>query len=158
VAVVVVSGNLNQPIMCITDDIRSIVNATLQTVKHCLQEQLHSCCENVLNIEPGPSVNQTTLYGLLLGYPVVYWYTDTYHTGHNTCLSLVPMTVTKAKLVESSSHQHVIYSFTVPQFLHHQCQQLIEHWTKQLTAATCLHNAYSVLIYNEIALHSTVSM
>jgi len=83
-------------------------------------------------LELTPDVNRSTVFGLLLGYPVVYWYSNI--TSADNCLSHVPLRVFRISAVDSvvDSHPTVIYSFTVPQQLYSHCQLLIDNWQKRL--------------------------
>lgn len=92
-------------------------------------------------IELPPSVNRTTLYGVLLGYPVIYWYDDAadgYDGG--SCLSMTPLVVTTATVTfdlkghcNDGPKKCEIYSFSIPEALFKLCQEPVDTWCNQIT-------------------------
>ena len=101
----------------------------------------------VLELNSKPDWNFSTLFGVLLGYPVVYWYSDIQHCSN--CLSMVPLSVHRvtansddlqtsanlpcAKLSEVR-REHPIYSFSVPNALVPHLQNSIDDWFKRVRA------------------------
>ena len=111
--------------------------------------------------EMTPDINRSTVFGLLLGYPVVYWYRNV-STADN-CLSHVPLRVFRILAVDSTedSQPTVIYSFTVPDHLYSHCQFLIDNWQKQLltlAARSRIDWVYSLHADCKIIVQSVVCM
>ena len=88
--------------------------------------------DNAFTLELSPDINRSTVFGLLLGYPVVYWYNNA--TSADNCLSHVPLRLFQISAVDSTvdSQPAVIYSFTIPEQLYSNCQFFIDNWQKQL--------------------------
>jgi len=109
-------------------------------------------------LELSPEVNHTTVFGLLLGYPVVYWYSNV--TSADNCLSQVPLRLFRILAVDSKadSHSTVIYSFTVPEQLYSHCQSFVDSWQKHLFTSVSLDWAYSLHTDNKITVQSVVCM
>ena len=85
-------------------------------------------------IEPPATMNRTTLYGVLLGYPVIYWYDDNI-AGAASCLSMVPLlvfTVTVSMDLNGVASECDIYSFSIPEALQSECQRSVDSWHSQL--------------------------
>jgi len=108
-----------------------------------------------------PDINRSTVFGLLLGYPVVYWYKNI--TDADNCLSHVPLRLFRILAVDSTadSKPTIIYSFTVPERLYSHCQFLIDSWQKQLftlASKPCCDWVYSLHVDCEITVQSVVCM
>ncbi|KAK7099504.1 UPF0739 protein C1orf74 homolog [Littorina saxatilis] len=76
--------------------------------------------------------NPSTLFGMFLGYPVVYFYDMLLESGGN-CLSMVPLVnfVVKGRLGESSVSQvreHTVMSFSVPEIFLDEVGSKVEAW------------------------------
>ncbi|KAM3621741.1 uncharacterized protein V6R79_015376 [Siganus canaliculatus] len=77
--------------------------------------------------------NLCTLFGLLLGYPVVYWFDQS--KSFENCLSMTPLVVTTASAtwqVETTAHTCLLYSFSVPAALLQETQSNLEDWKLRL--------------------------
>lgn len=85
-----------------------------------------------------------SLFGLLIGYPVIYWL-DT--SDGNNCLSCVPLNVYKVTCMATDLKEfelkgdscsdlaikkHIIYSFSVPSNLENRCRSLVSNWFSNL--------------------------
>ncbi len=73
--------------------------------------------------------NLCTVFGLLLGYPITYWFDQT--KSFENCLSMTPLMVTKASVTwqpDSAGHRCCLYSFSVPAVLLQETQPNLEHW------------------------------
>lgn len=73
--------------------------------------------------------NLCTVFGLLLGYPVTYWFDQT--KSFENCLAMTPLVVTTASASwqkEASRHRCCLYSFSVPAVLLHETQPILENW------------------------------
>ena len=109
----------------LVDNIFSCLDAVMSTAST-------GALDDPLQINPHNSVNRTTLYGILLGYPIIYWYEtkeEAMEKGEtDTCLSLVPIRVHKLTAQFKKSSQKpfsdildilngrkcVVYSFSHP--------------------------------------------
>ncbi|XP_044028669.1 UPF0739 protein C1orf74 homolog isoform X1 [Siniperca chuatsi] len=73
--------------------------------------------------------NLCTVFGLLLGYPVTYWFDQT--KSFENCLSMTPLIVTTASATwqaDTAAHRCCLYSFSVPAVLLKEIQSNLEHW------------------------------
>lgn len=73
--------------------------------------------------------NLCTVFGLLLGYPVTYWFDQT--KSFENCLSMTPLMVTTASATwqaDSAGHRCHLYSFSVPAVLLQETQSNLENW------------------------------
>ena len=117
--------------------------------------------DNAFTPELAPDINRSTVFGLLLGYPVVYWYRNVV-TADN-CLSHVPLRLFRILAVDSTadSQPTAIYSFTVPEQLYSHCQSLIDSWQKQLltlASRPCTDWVYSLHADCQTIVQSVVCM
>lgn len=72
--------------------------------------------------------NLCTVFGLLLGYPVTYWFDQT--KSFENCLAMTPLVVTTASAmwqVGPASHRFCLYSFSVPADLQ-ELHPNLENW------------------------------
>lgn len=77
--------------------------------------------------------NLCTLFGLLLGYPVTYWFDQT--KSFENCLSMTPLMVTTAAATwqaDTACHRCCLYSFSIPAVLHEETQPNLESWRSRL--------------------------
>ena len=105
---------------------RDILHSVLQELSPQLME---GTSENINTVHLGDNINRSTVYGLLLGYPVVYWYSDILRAEH--CLQMVPLnvvTVTASK--EQSSH--IIYSFSYPNSFEEIIRPAVDSWFEKI--------------------------
>lgn len=104
-----------------------------------------------------PPVNLTTLYGFLLSYPVLYWYTPQTPDMEFLCLSMIPLKVHQVT-VNNNKNECELFSFSAPQKISDETELLVEDWFSQLTVKCKLSEFYQVdLICNTVMLPS-VSM
>ncbi|XP_046367993.2 UPF0739 protein C1orf74 homolog [Haliotis rufescens] len=130
--VVNVSSQLQQPEAM---DDKTGLQTTFQEYKDMATDGKNMTClqENMFN----PS----SLFGLLLGFPVIYWYSMKENASTN-CLSCQPLTVYK---VVGCCHDnvrdhlklpsHTVYSFSVPECVLSTYSQHIRHWFQKLVEA-----------------------
>ena len=122
-----VSASVRTPFLLPCETANELVDITLNSLSGVLQSS-----DDVVQINPDHYVNRSTLFGMLLGYPVIYWYEADDGKDKKvedcTCLSLVPLNVHKLKLTFRSFSQkslpnilnildgkeHVFYSFSYP--------------------------------------------
>ena len=111
VKLVNVSGGLEHPAVLERTETEHIFHTIAMKI-----QDLPSQHEGVLMVDFPEDVNRTTVFGILLGYPVVYWYPprDTL----DNCLSMVPLTVWKVTasfaLTNGDTCAGEIYSFSAP--------------------------------------------
>lgn len=77
--------------------------------------------------------NLCTVFGVLLGYPVTYWFDQ--NKSFQNCLSMTPLTVTTASAtwkVDSAGHECLLYSFSIPSVLLQVMQPNLENWRLRL--------------------------
>lgn len=77
--------------------------------------------------------NLCTVFGLLLGYPVVYCFDQT--ESFENCLSMTPLTLTTASVrwrADGAGHTCCLYSFSVPAALQKETWPVMENWKLQL--------------------------
>ncbi|CAJ1050676.1 UPF0739 protein C1orf74 -like protein [Xyrichtys novacula] len=73
--------------------------------------------------------NLCTVFGLLLGYPITYWFDQA--RSFENCLSMTPLTVTSASATWQAGtldHRCCLYSFSVPTNLLEELQSELENW------------------------------
>lgn len=73
--------------------------------------------------------NLCTAFGLLLGYPVTYWFDQT--SSFDNCLAMTPLVVTTASALwrkETSSPRCCLYSFSLPAVLLQETGAVLENW------------------------------
>lgn len=84
------------------------------------------------------SVNRTSVYGLLLGYPTIYWYQISDNTEGRNCLDYVPLCVhdiSSSLLLHSSEKINYVGSvckFSYPQELSFYVSEMIESWFEKI--------------------------
>uniref|UniRef100_A0A8C9VFQ5 Zgc:112163 n=1 Tax=Scleropages formosus TaxID=113540 RepID=A0A8C9VFQ5_SCLFO len=77
--------------------------------------------------------NLCSLFGLLLGYPVTYWFDP--RRDSTNCLGMVPLQVMRASALcaaVSGSDKCCLYSFSVPEGLVSETQTARDLWAKRL--------------------------
>lgn len=77
--------------------------------------------------------NLCTVFGLLLGYPVTYWFDQT--KSYENCLSMTTLMVTTAMATwekDGVCHSTCLYSFSVPADLFHKIQPFLKIWNDSL--------------------------
>lgn len=90
-----------------------------------------------------PEWNITTLFGLLLDYPVVYWYEDI--EDGKTCLAckdLIRYTVNHDSSLESHSNKSSLISFTIPKCVFSSSiEASIARWIRQCRELATINKA-----------------
>ncbi|XP_068598666.1 UPF0739 protein C1orf74 homolog [Brachionichthys hirsutus] len=77
--------------------------------------------------------NLCTVFGLLLGYPVTYWFDQT--RSFENCLSMTPLAVTTASATwrgDSTGHACRLYSFSIPAVLLQDVRPKLDNWRRRL--------------------------
>ena len=96
--------------------------------------------------------NRTTLFGILLGYPVVYWFSDRERVIQNF-LSMVPLcciTVNSGVTTEENlKDKHTLYSFSYPACHDSVLGDVVNSWFSKLKI-NCEHTSFKGLSMNRI--------
>ncbi|XP_029007732.1 UPF0739 protein C1orf74 homolog [Betta splendens] len=130
VAVVDVCHSLEKPVITeqLTAELRSITEDLLLLLKG--SENLRETCSKPLSAgEKCDQWNLCTVFGLLLGFPVTYWFDQ--NKSFENCLSMTPLVVTTAAATwqpDVTSHRCCLYSFSIPEVLREQTHSTLEHW------------------------------
>ncbi|XP_036007543.1 UPF0739 protein C1orf74 homolog [Fundulus heteroclitus] len=77
--------------------------------------------------------NLCTVFGLLLGYPVSYWFDQA--QSFENCLSMTPLVVVAASAswrADGFAHSFCLYSFSVPAALQEETRRELEDWRVRL--------------------------
>eukprot|EP00057_Strongylocentrotus_purpuratus_P011466 XP_011665940.1 PREDICTED: UPF0739 protein C1orf74 homolog [Strongylocentrotus purpuratus] len=141
-----VSGKLPNPTLAdrkITEEMMIISKDILRQVEAGFADPRHSSGDLILTLQLEDDWNVSTIFGLLLGYPVLYWYQVDIQ---DNCLAHTPLHVFKCKCdcvvkpftsdsvnVGTSctifeNGNHVIYSFSIPSSLLDYASKLISEW------------------------------
>lgn len=133
VAVIDVCPSLEQP--TVTEPLTAALRSTTQDLLLCLRG-----CEQPREAEKPLCVgkkceewNLCTVFGLLLGYPVTYWFDQT--KSFENCLSMTPLMVTTAAATwqtEAAGHTCRLYSFSVPEVLREETRSNFNYWKLRL--------------------------
>ncbi|XP_077429359.1 UPF0739 protein C1orf74 homolog [Vanacampus margaritifer] len=73
--------------------------------------------------------NLSAVFGLLLGYPAIYWFDQT--ESFENCLAMTPLTVTTASATWPAGdidHKCCLYSFSIPAVLQNDTLPNLEEW------------------------------
>lgn len=133
VAVIDVCHSLERP--GITDLLRGELQSVTQELLLLLGGfQRLKEAEKLLYVrEESEGWNLCTVFGLLLGYPVTYWFDHT--KSFENCLSMTPLMVIKASATwqpDAAGHRCCLYSFSIPAALHEETQSNLESWKLRL--------------------------
>lgn len=96
-------------------------------------EQLKEADKPLNAGEKSEEWNLCTVFGLLLGYPVTYWFDQT--KSFENCLSMTPLMVTTASATwqaDSAGHRCCLYSFSIPAVLKKETHSNLEDWNLRL--------------------------
>ncbi|MEQ2171403.1 hypothetical protein GOODEAATRI_010347 [Goodea atripinnis] len=77
--------------------------------------------------------NLCTMFGLILGYPVTYWFDQA--KSFENCLSMTPLAVVTASAAwqaDGIAHRFCLYSFSVPAALQEETRFELENWRFRL--------------------------
>lgn len=107
------------------------IQCMIQNVTDQLNKFLSTKSEVKETIELKSTWNITTLFGILLDYPVVYWYEDIDDV--KTCLSckdLVNYNIINTTATKSDSSSNSVFSFTIPKnVIDSTLEMSVEAWT-----------------------------
>ncbi|KAF1391733.1 hypothetical protein PFLUV_G00045150 [Perca fluviatilis] len=115
--------------------IAGLLRGELKSMTHDLQlllrgvEQLKEAEKPHYVGEKSEEWNLCTAFGILLGFPVTYWFDQT--KSFENCLSMTPLMVTTASATwqaDTAGHRCCLYSFSVPAVLLKAVQSNLENW------------------------------
>ncbi|XP_062325147.1 UPF0739 protein C1orf74 homolog [Osmerus eperlanus] len=134
VAVIDVRHSLDQPSI-ITDLREGDLEKMIQTLLTFLKDirQVSEVKTPLFIGDLSETWNLCTLFGILLGYPVTYWFDQ--NESFENCLTMTPLVVTKALAiwqVSTESHQCCLYSFSSPEALEADTLSVLDDWTSRL--------------------------
>lgn len=133
VAVIDVCHSLEKPI--ITDLLTTGLKTIIQDLLLLLRgfEKLKEAEKRLYVGEKCDQWNLCTVFGLLLGFPVTYWFDQT--KSFENCLSMTPLMVTTAAAtwqVDAEPHRCCLYSFSIPDVLREGTRSNLQVWRHQL--------------------------
>ncbi|XP_026204568.1 UPF0739 protein C1orf74 homolog [Anabas testudineus] len=133
VAVIDVGHSLEKPIIAdpLTAELKSIIQDLLLLLRE--SEELMEAEKHLYVGEECHQWNLCTVFGLLLGFPVTYWFDQT--KSFENCLSMTPLMVTTAAATwqaDAAGHKCCLYSFSIPDVLHEETHSNLEYWRLRL--------------------------
>lgn len=133
VRVIDVRHSLEKPVISdgFTPELQSVTRELLLVLRAC--EQLTQAEKPLCVEEKCRGWNLCTVFGLLLGYPVTYWFDQT--SSFENCLSMTPLMVTTATATwqtGSDDHRCCLFSFSVPAVLLTQTRSDLDSWRLHL--------------------------
>lgn len=161
-----VSKHLKDPEIMSESDCERVIKSCIDSIKRAEVNSEKQCRIVKLSEEH----NATTLFGLLLGYPVIYWYSSE-NADFGNCLEMVPIRVIKVFSVlnddesckqsssikakpnhsANESQLHQIYSWSYPNEFKTQCQKYVDGWQQNLHSVASMQiRAKSLLFKDEI--------
>ncbi|XP_033939532.1 UPF0739 protein C1orf74 homolog [Pseudochaenichthys georgianus] len=155
VAIIDVCHSLEKPTIAdpLRGELRSLTHDVLLLLKRL--EQLKEAEQPCYVGEKSEEWNLCTVFGILLGFPVTYWFDQT--KSFENCLSLTPLMVTAASASwqgDSSEHRCCLYSFSVPAALLQAVQSSLENWKRSLQERFQQQNVFKDLTVRQ----STVTL
>ncbi|XP_029357548.1 UPF0739 protein C1orf74 homolog [Echeneis naucrates] len=140
-AVIDVCHSLEKPtiIDLFREDLKSMMEDLLLLLREF--EQLKEASKPLYAGEKCEEWNLCTVFGLLLGYPVTYWFNES--EGFENCLSMTPLMVTTATATwqaGTTCHRCHLYSFSIPAVLLKETQSNLENWKLCLQKRFLLQN------------------
>lgn len=149
--------------------LKPIMKCSQEILAH-LDKEHESCVEKNIDYT---SCNPSTLFGILLGYPVLYWFSHQSPHTEFTCLSMLPLKVHKIVTdISLPSHYsdvyvnsknlpsyHELFNFSIPENVSEQTDCLVNNWFHMLLCKSKSNSMFSnfKILTNVIALPS-VSM
>lgn len=135
--------DLQTEIIDITNESSSVI-VRPEAIKAQLNEAINDIAANMVldkvhlySLSDSIHCNRTSLFGVMLGYPVVYWF-DEHKNKTQNYLSMVPLccvTLVSRAAVEGQNLKkelHNLYSFSYPLCHHEPLKELVQKWFKHL--------------------------
>jgi len=166
-----VSGHLRDPSLFDVQRSTCLVNAMLDILGTQLQPESgtepDTSTSRVVHLAIPDDINQTTMFGFMLEYPLLYWY-DTY--SDKNCLDMVPLHVCKLTATmnssddaehhkpcgnrSSASEPHIVSSFSFPEALYRDVEHFVKQWYENMSARFAVHSIFSDVTFE----HSVVTL
>lgn len=129
VAVVDVRHSLDRP--AVSEAQRRGLGSVMEGLLQLLEgfQQLHEPGKPLCVEEKCEEWNLCTVFGVLLGFPVTYWFDQA--ESFENCLSMTPLMVVTASATwqaGGTGHRCCLYSFSVPAALQEETQSELENW------------------------------
>lgn len=137
----------------ITDQLRVLTDSLLSVLS------APSCSfpkGKVITPELPTDLSGCTLFGYLLGYPVIYWISDSDPHSSN-CLGMVPLRRYSVDLSTRELPPQTVSSFTIPQKLKESVLKEVAQWKQRFTS-TCSGEGVKVTFNEETAALSQVAL
>uniref|UniRef100_A0A8C6NS19 Uncharacterized protein n=1 Tax=Nothobranchius furzeri TaxID=105023 RepID=A0A8C6NS19_NOTFU len=126
VAFIDVCHSLDQP--AVSNSHRGEMKGVMEDLLLLLKQ--HEEAEKPLYVEKkSEEWNLCTVFGVLLGFPVTYWFDQT--ESFENCLSMTPLMVRTASAswqAHGPHHRCCLYSFTLPAALQEETRPKLEEW------------------------------
>nr|XP_054594489.1 UPF0739 protein C1orf74 homolog [Nothobranchius furzeri] len=129
VAVIDVCHSLDQP--AVSNSQRGEMKSVMEDLLLLLEQ--HEEAEKPLYVEKSEEWNLCAVFGVLLGFPVTYWFDQT--ESFENCLSMTPLMVITASAswqADGPHHRCCLYSFTLPAALQEETRPKLEDWELRL--------------------------
>lgn len=122
-----ISSQLKEPRMLTDPTAVTAINRMITSLLVQLQPKEKTCFQ----LQTKSNWNISTLFGILLSYPIVYYYSDVSECVN--CLAHVDLHSQKLFVqLEGLTDQQLIYSFTYPVLLNEFCAIKTDSWTRVL--------------------------
>ena len=133
VTLIDVTGREGNPRIMNPEECHKITDVILTEIRQICQS-FHSEGEEldhipIHKINDSVDINLSTLFGYLLGYPVIYWF-DVKCPKEN-CLSMLPLTVFTVT-GDFPGKTHTIFSYSIPENILPSVKHLVEAWELKL--------------------------
>ncbi|CAL1295990.1 unnamed protein product [Larinioides sclopetarius] len=165
VEIVDVSESNSSPVLFRPDEKLATIAPVLKFVQRLLDdiyklsstEQHYKLFDNTLDsLNAHFNINLTTLFGFLLGYPVLYWYAPQTPDAEFSCLSMVPLNVHQAITINENECE--LFSFSVPQKFSKETEKTINIWVSQMKTKCKISGFYKVQMTKKTVILPTVCM
>lgn len=126
----VCSGKEQPSLMVMDCNTKTMVKDMLEFI---IDQEEQRVSVNVVGEELYDRWNLCTLFGILLGYPISYWFDQA--QSFENCLSMTPLVVNKVWVcwpVCDLKHNSCLYSFSVPEVLWAEVDTCIKNWVAHL--------------------------
>ena len=123
-----ISSDLKEPRVLTDQAAMTFINQMVSSTIMQLKSKTQTCS---FQLQTEATWNISTLFGILLNYPVVYYYSD--FSDCTNCLGHVDLCSHKLLLqLDDQTDPKLIYSFTYPVKLREMCADKTEMWTQKL--------------------------
>ena len=166
-----VSGHLRDPSLFDVKRSTCLVNTMLNILGTQLQPESgterNTSKSRVVHLALPDDINQTTMFGFMLEYPLLYWY-DT--CSDQNCLDMVPLHVCKLTATmnssddaehhkpcgnrSSASEPHIVSSFSFPEAVYRDVENLVKQWYENMSARFAVYSKFSDVTFE----HSVVTL